>query len=114
MHFPDIRIYARAIDRFHAYRLMEVGVSHVFREMFGSSLDMSKALFVGFGIPARKAEAIVRTFRDHDEDLLQEQYRLQGDEAAMIRSAREAAIHLAGLFEHDKEITEENAREAAE
>jgi len=117
MHFPDIRIYARAIDRFHAYRLMEVGVSHVFREMFGSSLDMSKALFVGLGIPARKAEAIVRAFRDHDEDLLQEQYRLQGDEAAMIRSAREAAIHLAGLFEHDKEISEdaaENPREAAE
>lgn len=117
MHFPDVRIYARAIDRFHAYRLMEVGVNHVFREMFGSSLDMSRALFVGLGIPARKAEAIVRAFRDHDEDLLREQYRLQGDEAAMIRSAREAAIHLAGLFEHDKEIAEETAedpREAAE
>src|SRR3546814_15138754 len=31
MHFPGIRVYARATDRLHAYRLMEVGVKAVHR-----------------------------------------------------------------------------------
>lgn len=117
MHFPAIRVFARATDRFHAYRLMEVGVDAVFREMFGSSIDLTKAVFVGLGMPGREAEEITSTFKDYDEALVREQYRLRGDETAMILSAREAAVHLASLFEHDKEIfddTDPSGREAAE
>ncbi len=117
MHFPGIRLYAHATDRFHAYRLMEVGVDAVFREMFGSSIDMAKAVFVGLGESNRRADELTRTFKDYDEQLLREQYRIQGDESELIRSSREAAVHLAGLFEHDREISEDDksrGREAAE
>lgn len=117
MHFPGIRLYARATDRFHAYRLMEVGVDAVHREMFGSSVDLARDVFVGLGLPAREAERVTRAFKDYDEKLVREQYRMRGDESAMIRSAREAAAHLAGLFEQDQEQAEEPGkpgREAAE
>jgi monovalent cation:proton antiporter-2 (CPA2) family protein len=117
MHFPAIRVFARATDRFHAYRLMEVGVDAVFRELFGSSIDLTKAVFVSLGMPNREAEEITSTFKDYDEALVREQYRLRGDETAMILSTREAAVHLASLFEHDKEIFDETdppGREAAE
>ncbi|EDP64834.1 glutathione-regulated potassium-efflux system [alpha proteobacterium BAL199] len=117
MHFPAIRVFARATDRFHAYRLMEVGVDAVFRELFGSSIDLTKAVFVSLGMPNREAEEITSTFKEYDEALVREQYRLRGDETAMILSTREAAVHLASLFEHDKEIFDETdppGREAAE
>ena len=117
MHFPAIRVLAQATDRFHAYRLMEVGVDAVFRELFGSSIDLTKAVFVSLGMPNREAEEITSTFKDYDEALVREQYRLRGDETAMILSTREAAVHLASLFEHDKEIFDETdppGREAAE
>lgn len=117
MHFPGIRVYARAADRFHAYKLMEVGVDAVYREMFGSSIDMARAVFVGLGMPNRRADEITRTFKDYDEGLVREQYRMQGDETAMIRATREAATHLAGLFEHDLELSEDDekrGRDAAE
>ncbi|MEQ8817301.1 MAG: monovalent cation:proton antiporter-2 (CPA2) family protein [Thalassobaculum sp.] len=117
MHFPGIRVYARAIDRFHAYRLMEVGVDAVIREMFGSSIDMAKAVFVGLGESNRRANELTRTFKEYDEQLLREQYRMQGDESELIRSSREAAVHLAGLFEHDRELSDDDesrGREAAE
>ena len=42
---------------------------------------------------------------------------MQGDESELIRSSREAAVHLAGLFEHDRELSEgdeSRGREAAE
>lgn len=117
MHFPGLRVYARATDRFHAYRLMEVGVDAVHREMFGSSVDLARDVFVGLGLPFHEAQQITRAFKEYDEKLVREQYRMRGDESAMIRSAREAAAHLAGLFEQDKEQLDETAgtdREAAE
>ena len=33
-HFPDLKIYARARNRAHAYRLMELGIDVVWRETF--------------------------------------------------------------------------------
>lgn len=117
MHFPGIRVYARAADRFHAYRLLEVGVDAVHREMFGSSVDLARDVFVGLGLPGREADQITRTFKAYDEKLLRDQYRMRGDETAMLRSAREAAAHLATLFEQDKEQLgdpKSGEREAAE
>jgi len=117
MHFPGIRVYARATDRFHAYRLLEVGVDAVHREMFGSSVDLARDVFVGLGLPGREADQITRTFKAYDEKLLRDQYRMRGDETAMLRSAREAAAHLATLFEQDKEQLgdpKNGEREAAE
>lgn len=114
MHFPGIRVYARATDRFHAYRLMEVGVDAVVRELFGSSIDMARAVFVGLGVPHRRAIEITRTFKDYDDELMREQYRMRGDESAMIKSTREAASHLAGLFEHDRELSEDEEGRAGE
>ena len=111
MHFPHIKILARATDRFHAYRLMEIGVDEVIREYLGSSLDMTRRVFQELGVPRKRAGEIVRHFQDYDEKLMREQYDIHRDEAAMIRSAKEAAAHLEGLFVHDQEtIDQEEAR----
>src|SRR3546814_856288 len=67
MHFPGIQVYARATDRLHAYRLMEVGVNAVHREMFASSIKIGRDVFVGLGLPAHKAEPITRPFKEYDE-----------------------------------------------
>ena len=41
-HFPHLRIFARAFDRVHAYELLNDGIADVYREVFGSSLDMAQ------------------------------------------------------------------------
>lgn len=119
MHFPKLKIFARSTDRFHAYKLLEAGADGVFREMFGSSVDMAREVFKTLGVPSRRAEEIARHFKDYDEQLLRDQVRLQHDEAALIQATRDAADHLANLFEQDKELSEEpstapDRREAAE
>src|SRR3546814_14257197 len=95
MHFPGIRVYARATDRLHAYRLVEVGVNAVHREMFASSITLARDVFVGLGLPAHEAEQITRTFKEYDEKLVRAQYRMRGDQSAMTRPPHEAAAHLA-------------------
>ena len=107
MHFPNVKIFARARDRIHVYRLMELGADQVVREYFDGSLDMAGRVFRELGIPGRKADQMVKSFRDYDEQLLREQYAIHGDEAAMIRTQKEAAAHLASLFEHDQETVEQ-------
>lgn len=103
MHFPHLRIHARAFDRIHAYELMEIGVESVIRETFHSSLAMARSVYADLGISDRKADRIIAHFRDYDEALMAEQYRIHRDEAAMIQSTRSSMEHLMGLFAHDAE-----------
>lgn len=113
MHFPNLKLFARAHDRFHVYRLMELGVDQVVREYFDSSLDMAGRVFRELGVPGRRADQMVKRFKEYDEELLREQYRIHRDEAEMIRTSKEAAAHLASLFEHDQEAAEQEEEEAA-
>jgi glutathione-regulated potassium-efflux system ancillary protein KefC/glutathione-regulated potassium-efflux system protein KefB len=103
MHFPQLRVFTRAYDRFHAYELMEVGVDQAVRETFHSGLALARAVYGGLGVSNRKADRIIAHFRDYDEDLLVEQYKIHRDEAAMIQSTKDATEHLMGLFAQDAE-----------
>jgi glutathione-regulated potassium-efflux system protein KefB len=44
----------------------------------------------------------MQRFRQHDEDLLDAQYEVRGDEAAIMQTAREARTELETLFESDR------------
>ena len=39
-HFPQLRILARATSRQHAYELLRRGVQDVYRETFGSAVEI--------------------------------------------------------------------------
>ena len=58
-HFPRLRILARARNRQHAFRLMDAGVTEIWRETFASSLELAEAALVALGtgreiVPAPK------------------------------------------------------------
>lgn len=100
-HFPGLKIYARAHNRIHAFKLMELGVVCLERETVAASLDLAVKVFQGLGSTADEARGIVEAFRKHDEQLLLEQYELRHDEKAFIENAKQAAERLEGLFERD-------------
>src|SRR5688572_3159567 len=104
-NFPELRILARARNRQHAFRLMDVGVEHIWRETFGSSLELAAQTLVELGTDPEAALAQVRTFRDHDEATLLEQAAVKDDEDKLIASARAAARQLESLFETDARET---------
>lgn len=94
-------VLARARDRQHYYRLREVGVCHIWRETYLSSLDMSRESLQLLGISAEKARETVQTFRNYDDDLIERQQAIYGDEASMIESAQSAIAELESLFDED-------------
>ena len=94
-------MFARARDRRHAWALMDMGAQAV-REMFHSSLVMGERLLVALGVPADVARDHAARFREHDERILNEQYLVHDDEAALLQSAQDARRELEQLFEADR------------
>lgn len=100
-HFPNLKVYARARNRHHAYRLMSVGADRIVRETFYSSLELSRGVLKGLGIPAPDATRLIQRFKEYDEALVRRQHAFQHDEERLIASTKEAAAELERLFEED-------------
>ncbi|RRN55600.1 glutathione-regulated potassium-efflux system protein KefB [Pseudoxanthomonas sp. SGNA-20] len=98
--YPQARVLARARDRQHAWRLMDLG-TEPYRELLGTSLEVAGRVLCELGMPEAQAAEHVRRFRAHDEALLQEQYLVYDDEDALKRSAQQARAELVRLFEAD-------------
>ena len=100
-HFPNLAIYARARNRFHAYQLMDIGVDGMIRETLLSSLELSRQVLLGLGIDEEKAHGTIEMFKGHDEKTLLAQHAVYHDETKLIQSTKEAARELQGIFEAD-------------
>lgn len=98
--YPDAVVLVRARNRQHAWRLMDMS-AEPFREVFGTSLELSERVLTALGIPTDTARAHVERFREHDEKLLRDQYLVYDDEAAVIQTSRDARADLMHLFEAD-------------
>ena len=100
-NFPHLKLFARARNRAHAYRLMELGISVVWRETILSSLDMAKHVLEGLGLPDYEAERVTERFRAHDEQRLYDHFGQHKDEKRMQALAKKAAEELRDLFAED-------------
>jgi glutathione-regulated potassium-efflux system ancillary protein KefC/glutathione-regulated potassium-efflux system protein KefB len=100
-HFPHLKIFARARNRAHAYRLMELGIAVVWRETFLSSLDMARHVLEGLGLPDYEAERVTERFRAHDEQRLYGHFGQHQDQKRMQVLAKKAAEELRDLFAED-------------
>jgi glutathione-regulated potassium-efflux system protein KefB len=108
--YPNMRIFARAHDRRHAWQLMDLG-AQVTRETFASGLEMGRDVLVALGMSEEQATQRVQKFRQHDEELLATQHLIYDDEAALLESAKQARSELEQLFEAD---VEEQAQAASD
>jgi glutathione-regulated potassium-efflux system ancillary protein KefC len=100
-NFPHLKIYARARNRQHAYRLMGLGITLIQRETFLSALDLARDMLMGLGMPRAEAERTMRTFRAHDEDRLFEHYTHHNDIQKMQALAKAGNKELEEMFERD-------------
>jgi monovalent cation:proton antiporter-2 (CPA2) family protein len=100
-HFPHLKIFARARNRQHAFRLMDLDVRYSVRETLGSSLEMSARVLETLGLSKSNALETVRRFRAHDEATMAKQLAVKDDESKFLQTTRESAEQLLHLFESD-------------
>lgn len=100
-HFPNLLIVARARNRRHEYKLMDLGIKHIFRETLLSSIALGKQVMSDLGMPEQDAGHIAELFESHDHKLIVEQHAVHHDEERLIQSARETASELESLLDRD-------------
>jgi monovalent cation:proton antiporter-2 (CPA2) family protein len=100
-HFPHLKIFARARNRQHAFRLMDLDVRYTIRETLVSSLEMSEKVLETLGLSKSKSMETVRQFRAHDEATMAKQHAVKDDENKFLQTTRESAEQLLHLFEAD-------------
>ncbi len=106
-HFPHLKIFARARNRQHAFRLMDLDVRYIIRETLVSSLEMSVQVLESLGLSKSKALETVHQFRIHDEATMSRQQAVKDDEKKFLQTTRESAEQLLHLFETDTDQPED-------
>jgi len=101
--FPNLHIIARARNRRHAHKLMDVGVEHIFRDTFAASTQMSETVLGELGMGAADAKHIIKMFVERDEQLLREQHAVHDSEEKLIQSARDTMAELESLLRGDED-----------
>jgi glutathione-regulated potassium-efflux system ancillary protein KefC/glutathione-regulated potassium-efflux system protein KefB len=109
-HFPNLKVIARARNRQHALRLMDLGVKYLIRETYLSSLDLAQHTLEALGLARADAVESIRRFDVHDRKQLQAQREFRDDEQKLIQSAQQAARELEQLFESDTVPTQAEER----
>jgi monovalent cation:proton antiporter-2 (CPA2) family protein len=113
--FPDLPIFARARDRTHVHRLMDLGVTIVERETFLSALELTRRLLGGLGLGSAEVKRLVETFKRQDERRLYQDYQYYTDLEKVQANAKSQAKELEELFARDvEEIPTENGPVSAE
>jgi len=101
VHWPHVKIIARARNRGHAYQLYAEGLRHIIRETFESSLQAAAITLQELGFTEGQALEKVDMFRIHDEQLLAEAVEYKDDLAKLIEVASEGRKELQDIFEKD-------------
>lgn len=98
--FPHLKIYARARNRRHAYELHKAGVHYFKRELFDSSLTMTKEILKFLGYKDEDIDQKATAFQKHDEANLYKSFEFFEEENDLINFARQAKGELEQLLQN--------------
>jgi len=101
-NFPHLTIVARARNRRHAHKLMDLGIELIYRETLQSSLSMSEAVLTTLGRTQEEARRTAQAFCEHDSQLLLQQHAIHDSEEDLIQSAKDTSEELERLLHDDK------------
>jgi len=103
-HFPNLTIVARARNRRHEHRLMDLGIKNIFRETLLSSLALSERVLCDLGESEDHVRRVISAFHESDERLIVEQHAVSDDEEKLIQTANDTARELESLLRSDDRL----------
>ncbi|NMD06984.1 MAG: potassium transporter, partial [Phyllobacteriaceae bacterium] len=86
-----------------AYEVLREGVDEVYREVFGSSMDMAEDALVALGQHPYEARRAMTKFRAHDEKFLRKSAAHAGDESKLVDIAKVSRAEISKVFAADRQ-----------
>ena len=114
-HFPRLKLLCRARTREDGYALLNMGVEHVFRETFGTSMDLGFEALRQAGMGAHRAHRAMQAFRAHNEAAFRELAAHWGDRKTFLEKLRgkireaDALLRGDGLINSEVDAAWENS-----
>ncbi len=102
-NYPKVKILARAKDIFHAFEFFNLKVKTVQPEVFHSAAELGEKALVNLGFSRYEAYKATRTFKHHEEEVLQELYEhWKEDENKFIMETRRFSQQLSDTLQAEK------------
>ncbi|MDC3214354.1 monovalent cation:proton antiporter-2 (CPA2) family protein [Pseudoalteromonas distincta] len=102
-NYPQLKIVARAIDRRHAYQLLNLKVDAFNRETVDSAINLAVEALELLGNTKQDAERAGKLFRDHDRAAVVQLAALWGDDASYGVAVRQRMEDLKQVLQQDKQ-----------
>jgi CPA2 family monovalent cation:H+ antiporter-2 len=88
-HFPNLKIMARARNRFDAYEILDLGVNNIYRETLYTSVHMAVDVLHELGIRNYTATRKAQNFIKYDEEAMRKLAATRHDAKTYILTVRE-------------------------
>jgi glutathione-regulated potassium-efflux system ancillary protein KefC len=99
--FPNLKIFARARNRRHAYELYKAGVDYFRRETFDASLVMAEEVMKSLGKRAFNVRFKAQQFMLHDQRSLEDSFEFFETEEDLISFSRKTVQELETILQSD-------------
>jgi voltage-gated potassium channel Kch len=111
-HYPELPIFARARNRTHVHKLMDLGVTVIERETYRAAIEIARQTLRGMGLSEAEMRRTIAAFTEMDTRRLVEDYQIASDPEKMRAHAMRQAEELEQLFAQDEAALD--SKEAAE
>ncbi len=102
-NFPQLKVFARARNRRHAFDLDRAGADYYHREMLDSSLATARDAMIALGYPKADIERRAKKFLAHDIETLKRSFEFFESEPDLINFAKLSSEELEGILRDDKQ-----------
>jgi len=103
MHFPKLRVIARARDMRHMFELRDLGVEFIERETFRSAIALGEAALGAVGADPGRARRTAQTFAEHDTEVMAKLYEVHRERPdAHVTVSNELRDQLARTLSEDE------------
>jgi monovalent cation:proton antiporter-2 (CPA2) family protein len=106
-HFPAIELICRARKRDDGYGLLKMGIHHVYRETFGTAMDMGFQALRVMGVRGHHAHRAVYAFRTHNETAFRDLAKHWGDSKTFLDKLRGKIQEADSLLRADGRVNTE-------
>jgi CPA2 family monovalent cation:H+ antiporter-2 len=102
-HYPEVKVIARARNRFTAVKLYNLGINTNVREVFAGGLEAANMLLQAYGLSDAEAKNLIDIFAAHDKQLLESTMMQNMDFDELLAISKKGRLELQNLFEEDKQ-----------
>ncbi|MUH71266.1 monovalent cation:proton antiporter-2 (CPA2) family protein [Psychrosphaera haliotis] len=100
-HYPQLKVVINANNRRASFEFMDLNLTEIYRETFGTALNMGQAAMKQLGIDPYEAHRLKQIFQKKDGEMMPELYKQRSEEESYISLYQKHHEHLEELMKLD-------------